>query len=70
MDVDLPDSEVDSKIKEAEKECLQARAAYLLKSSIVEDVLCVDPSLKALHSGAIATPPEKYSSLPYLLSYR
>ncbi len=47
-------------LKEAEKEYLEARAAYVLRQSVVEDVLIADPILKAIHSGANATPTERY----------
>lgn len=52
---------MDSQVAIAEKECLEARATYLLKQSVVEDVLIVDPVLKAVHSGLNATPTERYS---------
>ena len=51
-------------MKIAEKECLEARATYSLKQSVVEDVLMVDPILKAVHSGLKATPTERYSISP------
>lgn len=51
-------------MKIAEKECLEARATYSLKQSVVEDVLIVDPVLKAVHSGLKATPTERYSISP------
>ena len=47
-------------VKIAEKECLEAKATYSLKQSVVEDVLIVDPVLKAVHSGLKATPTERY----------
>ena len=46
-------------LKEAEKECLEARAAYTLRQSVVEDVLVTIPILKAVHSGSNATPTEQ-----------
>ena len=55
------DEELDSQVKIAEKECLEARATYSLKQSVVEDVLIVDPVLKAVHSGLKATPTERYA---------
>ena len=58
----LTDEEVDSQLKIAEKECLEARATYSLKQSVVEDVLVVDPILKAVHAGLNATPTERYST--------
>ena len=48
-----------SELKAAEKECLEARAAYLLRNSIVENVLVADPILKAVLSGVNATPAER-----------
>lgn len=53
------DEEVNAQVKIAEKECLEARATYSLKQSVVEDVLIVDPVLKAVHSGLKATPTER-----------
>ena len=58
----LTDGEVDSQLKIAEKECLEARATYSLKQSVVENVLIVDPILKAVHAGLNATPTERYST--------
>ena len=60
----LTDEELDSQVKIAEKECLEARATYSLKQSVVEDVLIVDPVLKAVHSGLKATPTERYTISP------
>lgn len=47
-------------MKIAEKECLEARSRYSLKQNVVEDVLIVDPVLKAVHSGLKATATERY----------
>lgn len=55
----LADEELDAQVKIAEKECLEARAAYSLKQSVVEDVLMVHPVLKAVHSGLKATATER-----------
>jgi len=52
------DGDPHTQIKAAEKDCLEARAAYLLRNSIVENVLVADPILKAVHSGINATPAE------------
>ncbi len=46
-------------LKIAEKDCLEARAAYILRDSIVENVLVTDPILKAVHSGINATIAER-----------
>ncbi len=56
------DEELDSQVKIAEKECVETRATYSLKQSVVEDVLIVDPILKAVHAGLNATPTERYST--------
>ena len=53
------DGDPTTELKVAEKECLEARAAYLLRNSVVENVLVTDPILKAVHSGANATPVER-----------
>ena len=65
---DSLDAEPESLLKVAEKDCLEARAAYLLKSSIVESIVITDPVLKAIHSGSNATPPERFA-LHHLLSF-
>ena len=57
----LTDEELGVQVKIAEKECLEARATYSLRQSVVEDVLIVDPVLKAVHSGLNATATERYS---------
>ena len=51
---------IEEQIKAAESDCLEARAAFLLRNSIVESILIADPVLKAIHSGAHATPAERY----------
>ncbi|MCJ1250239.1 hypothetical protein MMC30_007465 [Trapelia coarctata] len=48
---ELSSQEAESQLRDAERECLEARAAYLLKNSVVDDVLSVDPLLKAIHAG-------------------
>lgn len=55
------DGDSNTDIRAAEKECLEARATYLLRNSIVENVLVVDPHLKAVHSGINATPAERWN---------
>ena len=64
MQQPLTDEELDAQVKIAEKECLEARATYSLKQSVVEDVLIIDPILKAVHAGLKATPTERYSISP------
>ena len=59
--VDQPSLDLDpsSELKAVEKECLEARAIYLLRDSIVENVLVTDPILKAVHSGINGTSAER-----------
>lgn len=53
------DDNVAEQLETAERECLEARSTYLLKNSIIEGILITDPVLKAVHSGANATPAER-----------
>ena len=55
----LSDQQIQDQIKVLERECLEARSAYLLKDTIVESVILADPTLKAVHSGTNANPTEK-----------
>lgn len=55
------DEEVNSRLRTAERGCLETRAAYLLKDGIVESTLSMDPILKAVHSGASGAPSERFS---------
>lgn len=55
------EEEVNSRLKTAERGCLEKRAAYLLKDGIVESLISMDPILKAVHSGASAAPSERFS---------
>lgn len=50
------------RLQAAERDCLDARAAYLLRNSIVESVLINEPVLNAVHSGVNATPSERSST--------
>ena len=50
---------IQADLEKVEKECLEARAGYLLRQSVLEDVLIADPILKAVHSGANATATER-----------
>lgn len=54
-----PDEDDEARVKNAERACLEARARYILKNCIVENVLITDPVLKAIHSGGNATPAER-----------
>ena len=53
-------------LKAAEKEYLEARAAYLLRNGIVESVITTDPILKAVHAGVNATPAERWVCPPHV----
>ena len=55
----LSNDEAESQLKEAERECLEARSAYLLRNSVVENVISVDPLLKAIHAGTGGEPLER-----------
>lgn len=57
----LLEEEVNSRLKTAERGCLEKRAAFLLKDSIVESLISIDSILKAIHSGASAAPSERFS---------
>lgn len=63
VDATISDDSISDQVKSAEREYLEARSSYLLKSSIVESVIMTDPILKAVHSGANATPAERYGSM-------
>ena len=60
------DAEVERRLQAAERDCLEARAAFLLRSSIVDSVIINDPVLNAVHSGDNATPPERSSTITSL----
>jgi hypothetical protein len=42
-------------IKNAQEELLKAKARYQMRTNIVENVLVVNPILKAVHAGSHAT---------------
>ena len=46
-------------LEDAERQHLEARAAYSLSDHIIKNVLQVDPLLKAIHSGENASPMER-----------
>ena len=56
----ISNDNLSDQLKRAEREYLESRSAYLLKRSILESILVTDPILKAVHSGANATPAERY----------
>ncbi|KAI9660969.1 MAG: hypothetical protein M1821_009296 [Bathelium mastoideum] len=43
----------------AEREVLEARASYMLRNRVIQDVLITDPILKAVHAGSHATLTER-----------
>ena len=49
----------EERLKDAEKEYVEARASYLLRQDVIEDILVADPILKAVHAGANATSTER-----------
>ncbi|MCJ1303898.1 hypothetical protein MMC08_006709 [Hypocenomyce scalaris] len=63
VDGPTSDDNIVEQLNNAEREYLESRSAYLLKNSIVESILVTDPILKAVHSGANATPAERYGSI-------
>jgi hypothetical protein len=64
MEIEDSDHDIEAQVKAAEKEVLEARAAYVLKNSIVHQVLIADPILKAVHSGELANPAERCERNP------
>ncbi|SLM41047.1 Centromere protein H [Lasallia pustulata] len=58
-DATISNDNLADQLKRAERGYLESRSAYLLKSSIWESILVTDPTLKAVHSGANATPAER-----------
>lgn len=63
IDEALSVEEAESEIKTLERECLEARSTYLLRESIVKNVVLADPTLKAVHSGSNANPTEQCGHL-------
>ena len=60
-DYHVPDAEMQQHLQIAERDVTEARASYILRNKIVQDVLITDPILKAVHSGSNATRAERYS---------
>ncbi|MCJ1389113.1 hypothetical protein MMC18_001967 [Xylographa bjoerkii] len=46
---ELSEEVAKSELRDAERECLEARSAYLLKNSAIEDILLAAPLLQAIH---------------------
>ena len=55
----LSDEDLQALIKTVEEECLEARAKYFLRQSVVASVMATDPLLKAVHSGTNGTLAER-----------
>ena len=55
----VTDGDLEAEIQKAEKECLEARAEYLLRQSVVEDTIITAPTLNAVHTGIHASPTER-----------
>ncbi|KAF2144971.1 uncharacterized protein K452DRAFT_222087 [Aplosporella prunicola CBS 121167] len=53
------DNDIEQQLIVAEREALEARAAYLLRNKIVDHVLVTDPVIKAVHAGSNASYAEK-----------
>lgn len=60
----LSDEDVEAELEKAERECLEARAEYMLRQSIVEDTIIAGPILNAIHAGDNATGTERYLTDP------
>jgi len=45
----------ESDIKDAQQDLLKARAAYQVRSNIIESVLVANPIIKAVHAGTKAS---------------
>lgn len=52
--------ELQEHLQMAEREVTEARASYMLRNKIIQDVLITDPVLKAVHAGSHATRAERY----------
>ncbi|KAL9100996.1 MAG: hypothetical protein Q9163_003701 [Psora crenata] len=52
-------NETVSEVELAEKQCLEARADYMLRQSVVEDTLIASPILNAIHAGSNANGSER-----------
>lgn len=53
--VDVPEEVSDQDIRDAQQDLLDAKAAYTLRSNIVESTLVAAPILKSVHAGANAS---------------
>ncbi|MCJ1403114.1 hypothetical protein MMC11_006337 [Xylographa trunciseda] len=47
--LELSNETAELQLRDAERECLEARSAYLLQNSIIEDIMLTAPILQAIH---------------------
>ncbi|EKG20254.1 hypothetical protein MPH_02371 [Macrophomina phaseolina MS6] len=55
----LSDDEIARQLVVAEREAMEARATYLLRNKITDQVLITDPVIKAVHGGSQASYEER-----------
>jgi hypothetical protein len=60
VDENASEGALQEQIKRAEREMLEAKAAYSLKTNVVETVLMTDPTLNAVHAGTNASVADRY----------
>jgi len=56
---DASHDDLNEQLRLAEREALEARAGYMLRNKIIENVLIADPILQAVHTGSRATSAER-----------
>ena len=56
----LDDEELRCMIKKAEREATEARAEYMLRNKIIQNVVIAHPVLKAVHGGRDETFADRY----------
>ena len=59
-DTPIAESDLQDSLQTAEREVTEARASYVLRNKVIQDVVITDPVLKAVHGGSHATPIERY----------
>jgi hypothetical protein len=64
----LPGDELQAQLTIAQREAMEAKAAFEIRNRIIHNVLIMDPVLKAVHGGDRTGYAEKYDGfLPFLL---
>lgn len=58
--LDLSEQVTQESIKKAQERLLEARASWVLRNKVVENVMMVSPIIKAVHRGTDASPIERY----------